>query len=369
MVLIVCFGAFAPGIGAGMNDTSLVTWTARGTALAAEPGFAAASAAALRLLRGQLGYDLWMVTRIVEDDLVVLDCVDDAYRLRPGSVLPWPATIDWRMVNGQGPRVAPRLTDVPAYATAGITALLPIGSYLGVPLVVDGEVFGTLTAMSPAPASDAVLAALPTAETVGALLATVIGLELRVSSVARRAERAEVEAHVDPLTQIGNRLAWSKVLVEEEARCRRYGRPACVISVDLDGLKRTNDTLGHDAGDALLRNAALALRRTARMCDQVSRVGGDEFAVLAVESSELEGRALLDRIAAAFAVSRVEASVGMAVRETTLDDAWKVADAAMYRHKRRRLQERVSAALAAPEVAPQVVRQLELPSASVGSAT
>jgi hypothetical protein len=78
---------------------------------------------------------------------------------------------------------------------------------------------------------------------------------------------------------------------------------------------------------------------------------------------------LLDRIAAAFAVSRVEASVGMAVRETTLDDAWKVADAAMYRHKRRRLQERVSAALAAPEIAPQVVRQLEIPSASVGSAT
>jgi diguanylate cyclase (GGDEF)-like protein len=201
------------------------------------------------------------------------------------------------------------------------------------------------------------------------MLATVIELELRVSSVARRAERAEIEAHVDPLTQVGNRLAWSKVLVEEEARCRRYGRPACVISADLDMLKRANDTLGHDAGDTLLRNAALALRRVTRMCDQVSRVGGDEFAVLAVESSELEGRALLDRIAAGFMSAGVEASVGMAVRETTLEDAWKAADAAMYRHKRRRLQDRVSAALVAPEVAPQVVRQLDVPSASVGSST
>jgi GGDEF domain-containing protein len=96
------------------------------------------------------------------------------------------------------------------------------------------------------------------------------------------------------------------------------------------------------------------------MCDQVARVGGDEFAVLAVEASEFEGRALLDRIATAFGHAGIEASCGMAVREgnATLDDAWKVADAAMYRHKRRRLQERVGAALAAPEVAPRVVVDL-----------
>jgi diguanylate cyclase (GGDEF)-like protein len=347
-----------------------VTWTAHGSALSSEPGFAAASASALRLLHQQLGYDAWLVTRIEGDDLVVLDCLDFAYRLGPGSVLPWSATVDWRMVNGQGPRCAPRVADVPAYATAGITQVLPIGAYLGVPLVVDGAVFGTLTALDPTPLGDEALTGLPTAEAIAALLGTVIDLELRVSAAARRAERAEVEAHVDPLTQVGNRLAWSKVLVEEEARCRRYGRPACVFSVDLDGLKRTNDTEGHDAGDTLLRNAALALRRVSRMCDQVSRVGGDEFAVLAVESSELEGRALLDRIAAAFAAAGVEASIGMAVREShaSLEETWKAADAAMYRHKRRRLQDRVSAALSTPEVAPQVVRQFDVTSAAVGSA-
>jgi diguanylate cyclase (GGDEF)-like protein len=228
-----------------------------------------------------------------------------------------------------------------------------------------------LSGLHPVPLPDSIVGHLPTLELLAGLLATVLALELRTTDVVRRAERAEIEAHVDPLTQLGNRLAWSKALVEEEARCRRYGHSACVVSIDLDGMKRANDLHGHDAGDRLLRQAAVVLRRVSRMCDQVARVGGDEFALLAVEASELEGRGLLDRIAAAFAQAGVEASVGMAVREEhlTLDEAWKLADAAMYRHKRRRLQERVSAALAAPEVAPTVVRQMvEMPDvAAVGS--
>lgn len=338
-----------------------MTWTASGLALSARPDFANASRSTLRLLRQQLGHDLWMVTRVDGDDLVVLDCLDFAYRLRPGAVLPWTSTIDWRMVAGQGPRCAPRVADVPAYTTAGITTVMPVGSYLGVPMEHDGRLFGTLTGLHPASMPESVVAALPTVELLAELLSTVLALELTASQVVRRAERAEVEAHVDPLTQLGNRLAWTKTLIDEEARCRRFGHPACVISVDLDGLKRANDTLGHDAGDRLLRDTAVVLRRVTRMCDQVARVGGDEFAVLAVEATELEGRALLDRIAMAFGNAGIEASLGMAVRDghSTLDDTWKLADAAMYRHKRRRLQERVGAALASPEIAPRVVHHLD----------
>ena len=324
--------------------------------------FSKASAATLRLLRQQLGHDLWMVTRVEGDELVVLDCLDHGYGVAPGDVLPFSATLDWRMANGQGPRVAPRVHDVPAYATAGITSAMRVGSYLGVPMLHDGELFGTLTGLHPVEMPDSVVASLPTVELLASLLSTVLSLEVTATQVSRRAERAEVEAHVDPLTQLGNRLAWTKVILDEESRCRRYGRPACVISVDLDGLKRANDELGHEAGDRLLRDAALVLRRVTRMCDQVARVGGDEFAVLAVEASEVEGRALLGRIAVAFAAAGVEASIGMAVREghMTLEETWQGADLAMYRHKRRRLHDRVSAALATPEIAPQVVRHLDL---------
>jgi diguanylate cyclase len=328
-----------------------VTWTANALLLPSRPDFARASRATLRLLRDQLGHDLWMVTRVEGDDLAVVDCLDHGYGIRRGDVLPWSSTLDWRMVHALGPRVAPSVADVPAYAASAVLHGMPIGSYVGVPLMRDGELFGTLTGVHPAAMPESVAALLPSVETLAELLSTVIGLELTSWQEARRAERAEAEAHVDPLTQLGNRLSWTKVLVEEEARCRRYGRCACVISVDLDGLKKANDTYGHDAGDRLLRTAALVLRKVTRMCDQVARVGGDEFAVLAVESSELEGRALLDRIAGAFGRAGVEASLGMAVREgqATLDETWRVADLAMYRHKRRRMQDRVAAALAGME--------------------
>lgn len=320
-------------------------WTAQGLSLGARPEFAKASRSALRLLREQLGHDLWMVTRLDGDDLVVIDCLDWRYGIRQGDILPWAATLDARMVAGEGPRIAPSVADVPAYATARITEVIPIGSYAGVPLVHRGALFGTLTGMHPEPMPASIARSLPTIEVLADMLATVVTLEVTSSQAARRAERAEVEAHVDPLTQLGNRLIWTKVLAEEEERCRRYGRPACIISVDLDGLKRANDEFGHAAGDELLRTAALALRRTSRICDQVARVGGDEFAVLAVEATELDGRALLDRIIVAFKRAGIDASAGIAVREgyASLDETWRAADLAMYRHKRRL---KVAAALA-----------------------
>ena len=350
-------------MGSDDSTTRPVTWTAGGLTISTRPGFSQAARDALRLLRSQLGHDLWMVTRVDGDDAVILDCLDHAYGLRSGAVLPWSATLDWPMTQCEGPRVAPRVADVPAYVTAGLMSAMRIGSYAGAPLEHEGRLFGTLTGLHPAALPDSVTAGLPLIETLASMLSTVLALEVTSSQVVRRAERAELEAHVDPLTQLGNRLAWTKTLIDEENRCLRYGHAACVISVDLDGLKRANDTLGHDAGDRLLRDTAVVLRRVTRMCDQVARVGGDEFAVLAVEASEIEGRALLDRIAMAFGNAGIDASVGMAVREagSSLEEAWKAADAAMYRHKRRRLQERVSAALAAPapEVAPRIVHQLD----------
>jgi diguanylate cyclase (GGDEF)-like protein len=311
--------------------------------------FTRASRSALRLLHDQLGHDLWMVTRLDGDHLHVVDCVDDGYGIQRGDVIPWATTIDSRMVAGAGPNIAPSVAEVPAYATAPVALNLPVGSYAGVPLVHGGALFGTLSGLHPVALPDAVRHSLPIIEALADMLATVVALEVTAHQVTRRAERAEVEAHVDPLTQLGNRLAWTKVLAEEEERCRRYGRPACVISVDLDGLKRANDEHGHAAGDRLLHTAALVLRKVSRMCDHVARVGGDEFAVLAVEASELDGRALLERISTAFRRSGIDASIGIAVREAhaSLDETWRAADLAMYRHKRRL---KVAAALAGVDV-------------------
>jgi diguanylate cyclase (GGDEF)-like protein len=153
-----------------------------------------------------------------------------------------------------------------------------------------------------------------------------------------RAERAEAEASVDVLTGAASRRQWERVLAVEEQRCARSGQTACVVAIDLDGLKEENDTRGHQAGDELLRSAGAALNAATRAVDVVARVGGDEFTVLAVDTDIVTARVLVARLAQALAAAGVQASLGLAERSEPegLQAAWAEADRRMYATKRRR---------------------------------
>ena len=88
------------------------------------------------------------------------------------------------------------------------------------------------------------------------------------------------EAHHDTLTGLPNRTLLLDRLELERARADRSGRAFAVMFIDLDDFKRVNDSLGHDAGDDLLREASRRLQATLRPTDTVARLGGDEFVVL-----------------------------------------------------------------------------------------
>ncbi|NAZ87969.1 diguanylate cyclase [Kineococcus sp. T90] len=93
----------------------------------------------------------------------------------------------------------------------------------------------------------------------------------------------EVVAHVDPLTGLVNRRRFSLVLAGAVAEGLRTGGHVVVAFVDLDRFKEVNDTLGHAAGDELLRAVADRLASCVRSGDHAARWGGDEFAVLVPE--------------------------------------------------------------------------------------
>lgn len=323
--------------------------------------FRAAARSTLAALRARLDYPTWVVAEHVGDDWRVIEALDRPDGLRPGHVMDWADTLCSRMVAGLGPRIADNVAEIPAYAAAPAVATLRVGAYLGVPLVHEGMVGGTLCAFDREPRRSAGTD-LPLVELMASMLATIRVHESRAVDFTRRVARAEADAMVDPLTQLGTRLAWNQALAEEEARCVRTARDACVITLDLDGLKRVNDSFGHDAGDRLIRAAAIALRRTSRLCDHVVRLGGDEFGVIAVECDGDSGAALLGRIERALSASGIDASLGYAPREPLrgLEGAWLDADAAMYLDKRARRRQRVSAALADPSVTlPPSVRLVE----------
>ena len=113
--------------------------------------------------------------------------------------------------------------------------------------------------------------------------------------------------------------------------------------LDLDELKRVNDTGGHAAGDELIALCAEVLRATSRPGDTLARTGGDEFAVLGVECDALSLRALEARLRMQLRTAGVSAATGAATRRPGehLIETCKRADTAMYQDKRLRRSRKV----------------------------
>jgi diguanylate cyclase (GGDEF)-like protein len=103
-------------------------------------------------------------------------------------------------------------------------------------------------------------------------------------------------AALDQLTGLYNRRSGEQRLAEEIARSMRYGRPLTLLMLDLDGLKQTNDKLGHAGGDLMLKSFAERLQRAIRGSDLAVRLGGDEFMVMLPECRADEVRHVLSRL-------------------------------------------------------------------------
>ena len=157
----------------------------------------------------------------------------------------------------------------------------------------------------------------------------------RTSALLAELEQARVDADTDPLTGLLNRRGWNTQLTREEARCQRYGHTCTLIVIDLDQLKQVNDGHGHCAGDQLIRLTGRLLAETVRQPDVVARIGGDEFAVLLVNTDSLHARGFEKRLAEALQHADVRASTGKAswLPGESLQDTLCRADKAMYANK------------------------------------
>jgi diguanylate cyclase (GGDEF)-like protein/PAS domain S-box-containing protein len=203
---------------------------------------------------------------------------------------------------------------------------------------------------------------------------TVLHTIQQVQDISERKERArQLEYLVDHdfLTGLYNRRWFERELAREVERAKRYGTPGAVLVIDLDHFKDINDSLGHRAGDDLLKGAAGLLKQRARQADVLARLSGDEFALLlpqtAPDDAEVVADEIVKTLSRRMAVSAsqsvvVTASVGVAVTDGLTDsELLAYADLAMYEAKaagRNRFavylpathgRERVSARLAEAE--------------------
>jgi len=148
----------------------------------------------------------------------------------------------------------------------------------------------------------------------------------------------------DPLTGLLNRRSFERELTAHVARGGRYGAEGALLMLDIDHFKYVNDTLGHNAGDAIIVRVAEALRSTLRESDVIARLGGDEFAVLLLKADAAAAQVVVDKLLEAVRgqsenVSKLgprglSASVGVAVVTDddglTGEDLLVNADLAMY---------------------------------------
>jgi len=167
-------------------------------------------------------------------------------------------------------------------------------------------------------------------------------------------------AFTDHLTGLANRRRFERQFEREAARTERYGRPFCLLLVDIDNFKDVNDTYGHDAGDEALRRVANVIQSGTRGIDTGARIGGDEFAVILPETPLARGLEVAERLRAEIAaleiegVGRLSASLGVAELPSCARDGGalrEAADAALYEAKRRG-RDRVCHAPVLPEPNP-----------------
>jgi diguanylate cyclase (GGDEF)-like protein len=213
-------------------------------------------------------------------------------------------------------------------------------TYLCVPILAQGEALGILhiqaTEKDPHIAEGEMSFHTTFAAQVG----------LSVANIRLR-EALQTQSTKDPLTGLYNRRYLQEALEREIRRAIRAEQGLGILMVDLDHFKRFNDTYGHEAGDAVLREAASFLVRSVRAEDFVCRYGGEEFVVVLptadLHAAEMRAQRIREKIRElavthnGHSLGMITASIGVAAlpgHGTNEKDLLEVADAALYRAKR-----------------------------------
>ena len=161
------------------------------------------------------------------------------------------------------------------------------------------------------------------------------------------ARRLSQLASTDPLTSLPNRRRFEEILDDALRRARELSRPCSLAMVDVDHFKTLNDTLGHVAGDEVLRELGGVMRRHLRMRDVLARYGGEEFAIVMVDTPLEEALRIAERVRLlvlgypfygehVFPNGELTISIGLAVATPSMlsrEDLVRAADEALYEAK------------------------------------
>lgn len=180
-----------------------------------------------------------------------------------------------------------------------------------------------------------------------ALVSTVEQLQQRTAELEQALETISRLATTDSLTELPNRRYFEERTQESFVRSCRFDEPLCMVMFDVDKFKQINDTLGHAAGDVVLRELGAVLKSRVRASDVVARLGGDEFAILLLKTTQDEATLFAESLLAKVVAHQfiydshiipVTLSIGVAHfthPPQNIEALYKAADDVLYQAKQR----------------------------------
>jgi GGDEF domain-containing protein len=253
--------------------------------------FRESSERVLAYLREHHSMGFWSITRVENGRQTYLVLGQNAYGLPPGGSHPWASSICVRMVDNAGPRIAPVVEDVPAYAAAAVREAVPIRAYSGSPILdVDGSIFGVICGISPEENHGPTPEQQPMLDLLGGLLSDVLRGERLLGQAQRLELELEAAGDRDALTGLAGQRTWDSAINQEFQRFTRLADPTCVVFLSVK-----SDPRYPASSDDVARRAATALREVLPR-DAVAARLGDHFGLLLRNTPEVDGLQLTEAL-------------------------------------------------------------------------
>lgn len=242
--------------------------------------------------------DIGILSHIEGNKYTVLHCVTpEGVELAVGDTFEYDHTYCQITCSSYGPVMIENMGENDKYATHPAYQAFGLESYIGVPIFIDDEIFGTLNFSSAVPYprkfKEIDVDALK-------LMASWIEVELIRRKQEERLQqlnaRLEYQAYHDALTGVANRRSMFKTVHLDIERMKRAGGKGTLAVVDIDHFKRVNDTYGHQIGDDVLKKVASAIQGTLVESDFIARFGGEEFVVWLPERDLEIRREIVEKI-------------------------------------------------------------------------
>jgi GGDEF domain-containing protein len=237
----------------------------------------------LAVLKHEVNLDLWMVTRVVDNDWIMLSTTENSYGVNADDVKVWSDSVCTRMVALEGPNIVPCVSEVISYASAPIVGQLNFQSYVGFPLTSeDGEVIGTLCAIDPAPKEPSLV------NQAGLMRNFVIVVEslLRQSQEINRLNTLLRDylntENVDNVLGLPNQTAFYQIAEQQKAELHNLGSPLAIVLVEVQ--RFAPEFSAPDIRSDGLMSVKETILEHKRETDILCKLNGDNFGLLLIDA-------------------------------------------------------------------------------------